>query len=82
MTQEEQQEQYVHDLICNISTDITSVKRESQNLKEIVDGLETYTDNILLVRNLRHLSNRLEQLSNKVDSNFDTFVLETAPKAE
>ncbi len=48
-----------HDLICGLDTDIKSTKETLKELKDAIDGYETYTPNVMMLNQLKALHNKL-----------------------
>lgn len=70
---QEEETDVLHELTCNIFTDIDRLKKEVENFTNEIEGFETYSHNTLFLNILKMQRNRLKSLINDIDTNFDKF---------
>lgn len=63
----------VHDLNCKLYTDIDRLKKEVDNLENIIKDYETYTNNKFLLNALKMQKQRFKSLIDDIYNNFNTF---------
>ena len=69
-----------NDLICNTGTDIANMKLEIKRLSDMIEGLETYSQNIMLIKSLKNLKQRQSNILESLEKNFDAYVEFHEPK--
>lgn len=63
----------LHDLQCNIHTNIDRLKKEVESLENIIKDYETYTNNKFLLNTLKMQKQRFKSLIDNIDTNYNTF---------
>lgn len=62
-----------HDLICGLDSDIKTMRNDLNELKDVIDGYETYTPNRLMLNQLKMLHNKLVNGINAIDSGYNAY---------
>ena len=63
----------LHDLQCNIYTNIDRLKKEVESLDNIIKDYETYTNNKFLLNSLKMQKQRFKSLIDSIDTNYNKF---------
>lgn len=66
--------EYEHNIICDTDSAIDRMKKEVENLNEMIKGYEAYSDNTLFASQLRNLKQRMLTEINIIDKNFKEYV--------
>jgi hypothetical protein len=70
---QEQETDLEHDLICALDVDIATTKKNVDELKDVIDGLSTYTDNEYIVKKLTVLHHRIHNGINAIEESYNEY---------